>query len=985
MQDEQKNKWDELFQGLEKKDPRLSENITLINLKIGKKFADFGSLSPGVLFIVNGKLREITKDKEQEPFTTRIYEKGSFVGFDHILRGEDNICLICSTDVEGYFLKAENFLELVTKSKRFLKIFSTICVQEIFYSLRRNPQFQELKFKKLDEFLKGENEYKNDAVYLYVKPKRKTPLKGSFILSSGNVEGFKIGDVLKNPLNLEIKGKLPARLIKLTFDINDINKKDLLSSKISSKSKTDDQEPNKDFENNLQVEALEDWYGVKVKNNNYPECTGKGKLEEILAVLRMTCRFFELPFKKDFLKRVILNQIENGSFNLNQLAGLSDLVGLRSTFLKPVDDIQIKRIPTPAIFLKNERPIIIWDIYKDNLIIGDPKEGKASITFENFKSFIDDECLFLNIARTKESPKTKFGLSWFWPSLKKHKGSLIQVVIASFCVQLLTLLNPLLIQQIIDAVITQGNYSSLNILGGLLIFLAFAQALLGSLRTYLFSDTTNRIDVSLGSSIIRHLLRLPLGYFGKRPVGEVSGRIGELEKIRSFLTGTALSVILDSLFSVIYIAVLLTYSVQLTIWALGVLPIFVGLTIFISPILRDQLRKKAEANAKVNSHLVESLSGMETIKGQNMELTSQWKWEQMYNVQVKEGFRNVVTSTAASSASNFLQQVSGLIIIWAGAAMVLQGKLTLGQLIAFRIISSYVTSPLLRLASLWQNFQETSISLERLADVVDHPEEIEITGENLPPLPPIKGDILYKNINFRFGNSGPYQLLNVNFQVKNGSFTGIVGISGSGKSTVLKLLSKLYEPDSGSIKIDGHDVSKVDLYSLRTQIGVVPQDSILFDGTIQSNIALTKPDATYEEIINACKIACAHEFIEKLPSGYANPVGERGSGLSGGQRQRLAIARVILRKPKLLILDEATSALDIDTEKRLLKNILEYFKGTTILFISHRLSNLKNANKIILMADGTVVEEGNHDDLMKLNGRYTTLYNQQEVEATWTN
>ena len=982
MPDELKNKWDELFQGLEKKDPKFTENTTFINLKIGKKFTDFGSLSPGVLFIVNGKLREITKDKEQEPYTTRIYEKGCFVGFDHLLRGEDNVCLICSTDVEGYLLKAENFLELVTKSKKFLKIFSTISTQEIFYSLRRNIKFQELKFNKLDEFLKGENEYNNDAVYLYEKPKRKTPIKGSFILSSGNVEGFKIGDILKNPLNLEIKGKLPARLIKLTFDINN---RDLISSETSAKSVTDDQELNKNFENHLQIEALEDWYGVKVKNNNYPQCTGKGKVEETLAVLRMICRFFELPFKKDFLKRVILNQIENGNINLNQLAGLSDLVGLRSTFLKPDDDSQIKRIPTPSIFLKNERPIIIWDIYKDNLIIGDPKEGKSTITFENFKSFLNDECLFLNIARSKESPKTKFGLSWFWPSLKKHKGSLIQVVIASFCVQLLTLLNPLLIQQIIDAVITQGNYSSLNILGGLLIFLAFAQALLGSLRTYLFSDTTNRIDVTLGSSIIRHLLRLPLGYFGRRPVGEVSGRIGELEKIRSFLTGTALSVILDSLFSVIYIAVLLTYSVQLTIWALGVLPIFIGLTVFISPILRDQLRKKAEANAKVNSHLVESLSGMETIKGQNMELTSQWKWEQMYNIQVKEGFRNVVTSTAASSASNFLQQVSGLIIIWAGAAMVLQGKLTLGQLIAFRIISNYVTSPLLRLASLWQNFQETSISLERLADVVDHPEEIEITGENLPPLPPISGEILYENINFRFNPSGPYQLLNVNFQVDKGSFTGIVGTSGSGKSTVLKLLSKLYEPDAGSIKIDGHDVSKVDLYSLRTQIGVVPQDSILFDGTIQSNIALTKPDATYEEIINASKLACAHEFIEKLPSGYANPVGERGAGLSGGQRQRLAIARVILRKPKLLILDEATSALDIDTEKRLLKNILEYFNDATILFISHRLSNLKNADKIILMADGTVVEEGSHEELMKLNGRYTTLYNQQEAEAKWAN
>ena len=292
-----------------------------------------------------------------------------------------------------------------------------------------------------------------------------------------------------------------------------------------------------------------------------------------------------------------------------------------------------------------------------------------------------------------------------------------------------------------------------------------------------------------------------------------------------------------------------------------------------------------------------------------------------------------------------------------------------------------MTGPLLRLSSLCQNFQETSISLERLSDIVDQPEEIEITGENLPPIPPIRGDILYENINFRFNSSGQYQLLNVNLTIKKNTFIGIVGTSGSGKSTVLKLLTRLYEPDSGVIKIDGHDISKVDLYSLRNQIGVVPQDSILFDGSIQDNISLTKPEVSYEEIIKASEIACAHEFIEKFPSGYANYVGERGMGLSGGQRQRLAIARVILKKPKVLILDEATSALDVDTEKRLLKNLLEHFKETTILFISHRLSNLRNADNIFVMNEGTIVEEGNHINLVKLNGRYATLYKQQEIES----
>ena len=308
--------------------------------------------------------------------------------------------------------------------------------------------------------------------------------------------------------------------------------------------------------------------------------------------------------------------------------------------------------------------------------------------------------------------------------------------------------------------------------------------------------------------------------------------------------------------------------------------------------------------------------------------------------------RNTVTSTAAGSANHFLGQLSGLIIIWYGAMLVLQGKLTLGQLIAFRILSGYVTSPLLRLASLWQNFQETALSLERLSDIVDHPEEIEISGQNLPPIPPIKGSILYEGVNFRFAKSGPMQILNVNCEIEAGSFIGIVGSSGSGKSTLLKLLTRLFNPENGVIKIDSYDISKIDLYSLRSQIGVVPQDSLLFEGSVQENISLTRPDATFEEIVDAAKVACANEFIENLSGGYSSSVGERGGSLSGGQRQRLAIARMILKQPRLLILDEATSALDVDTEKRLTRNLAESFKDRTVLFITHRLGSLKNADKI---------------------------------------
>jgi len=965
------NKWEELLKERNLNESESNIGISSIKLPLGKKFIEKDSIPSGVLFLTSGRMREISFDYNNEPFTTRIYEQGDFVGSEQLLRGEKSIMVTASTNVEGYFMNTDNFLNLSISSPEFLDFFSSISKTEIFYSLKKNIKFEDLSHKEFEIYINNQKLKDKKTINIHPQLDQSKTLKGKYLISSCNLSDNKVGEIIENPSKLKVNGKLPARLIPLTFSLP--NKKNVREQKDDSR--------NEFIDKKLEIEALQDIYGIKPKKNIYPDCRGKGVIDEFIALLRMVFRFYELPFKRDFFKKILLNQLKDSEISLNMIGAVLNLAGLKSVLLNPHDNDQLLRIPTPSIFLKDKKPIIIWEIVNKKFLVGDPTLGQSYLSLNKLKGYFKDEFRLLHAERTRQTPKNKFGLSWFWPSIKKHKTSLIQVVIASFFVQLLGLLNPLLIQQIIDAVITQGNFSSLNILGGLLIFLAFGQALLGSLRTYLFSDTTNRIDVSLGSSIISHLLRLPLGYFGKRSVGEVSGRVGELEKIRSFLTGTALSVFLDSIFSIIYIAVLLSYSVQLTIWALGVLPIFIGLTIFITPILRDQLRKKAEATAKVNSHLVESLSGMETIKAQNMELSSEWKWEKMYSMQVKEGFRNIVTNTAASSANNFLQQLSGLIIIWVGASMVLQGRLTLGQLIAFRIISSYVTSPLLRLASLWQNFQETSISLERLSDIVDHPEEIEITGENLPPMPPIKGDIIYENINFRFGSYGPYQLLNVNLRIKSNTFIGIVGSSGSGKSTVLKLLTRLYEPESGSIKVDGHDVSKFDLYSLRNQIGVVPQDSILFDGTIQDNISLTKPEVSYEEIVNASKIACAHEFIERFPSGYANLVGERGMGLSGGQRQRLAVARVILKKPKLLILDEATSALDVDTEQRLLKNLLKHFKDTTILFVSHRLSNLKNANNIFVMDEGTVVEEGNHINLIKQNGRYATLYKQQEIES----
>jgi ATP-binding cassette subfamily B protein len=402
------------------------------------------------------------------------------------------------------------------------------------------------------------------------------------------------------------------------------------------------------------------------------------------------------------------------------------------------------------------------------------------------------------------------------------------------------------------------------------------------------------------------------------------------------------------------------------------------LTAVFSPIIRRQLREKAERNAQTQSYLVEVMSGIQTVKAQNIELRSRWQWQERYSRYVSTGFNTVITSTFAGSLSNFFNKLSGLLVLWVGAYLVLQGELSLGQLIAFRIIAGYVTSPILRLTQLWQNFQETALSLERLADIVDTPQEAEEDRDNIP-MPLIKGAVRYENVSFRFQKHGPLQLYNVSLEVSPGTFVGIVGQSGAGKSTLTKLISRLYEPESGRILIDGYDISKVELYSLRRQVGVVPQETLLFDGTVQENIALTNPDASIEEIIEAAKVAVAHEFIMSLPSGYNTRVGERGSSLSGGQRQRIAIARSVLQRPQILVLDEATSALDYATEQQLCINLVSAFADHTVFFITHRLASIRGVDVILMMDAGTIAEVGTHDELMAMRGRYYYLYQQQEA------
>ena len=969
------NKWRKLL-GLDQKDfDEIKKYLLKIKFKTGEKLYDFNEESKGIIFIISGSMRLIGLDEFDEIITIEKYKSHEIAGGVPILQDIQEFALAAASPVTGFFLSSKNFLKLVIKINKFNEYFERITIQEYFSLFKKfNPKtltIKELLFFAKKEFLK-ENKIKLFKSGVHSLQESDT----KFLVSSKNIKNKFYGSIIKPNELFEVVGNLEARLVKYPEEWPGL---DISSKEIQLENVDITLEVNSNKEKIKSLESLEDIYG-RLDKKKYPIYKGIGIINETLACLRMTSLFYEVPFKKDLIKKVIEDQLSRSkiqNLNIYQIAGIIDLMGLKTSIIKPDSIDLLHRIPLPAIVFFEKRPVIIWKKISKNFLVSDPKVGKKLIEIKKLLYRNEKFSTILNFNNVIYSPKARFDLGWFLPYIKKYKFSLFLVVLSSFFVQLLALFNPLLIQQIIDAVINQGSLRSLNILGFLLIIMALAQGILGTLRTYLFSDTTNRIDISLGKNIIRHLFRLPLNYFINRPVGEVSSRLGELEKIRNFLTGTALTIFLDGIFSIIYIAVMLKYSVKLTIWSLSVIPLVMLLTWLVSPIIRRQLKEQAEANAKVNSHLVENIAGIETIKGQGIERQSEWRWENLYGKQIEAGFRNILTSTTAGSISNFLQQISGLIVIWVGASLVLQGKLSIGQLIAFRILSSYVTNPLLRISSIWQNFQEISISLYRLSDIIEQKNEIEITGKNLPPLPPIKGNISFEKIKFAFNNVKGNQLNNINFKCKKGSFIGVIGTSGSGKSTLLKLLMRYYEPTSGKIKIDNYDISKFDLYSIRSQIGIVSQESLLFDGTIQSNISISKPHATFEDILQASKLACADEFIENLSEGYNTHISEKGAELSGGQRQRIAIARMLITNPNLVILDEATSALDIDTEIRVIKNILDFCYSRTIFFISHRINSLKNADQIIVLHEGNIAEQGNHNDLIKLNGRYSTFIKQQ--------
>ena len=640
---------------------------------------------------------------------------------------------------------------------------------------------------------------------------------------------------------------------------------------------------------------------------------------------------------------------------------------------------ELRQISFPALLhWQGETWVVAYGVKGDHMIVGNPLNPRntcESLPRTLVESAWNDKLWLVEPTQKQD----KFNLKWFLPAVWRYRGLLSEVLIASLVIQLLGLATPIFTQVIIDKVMVQESLATLDVMVIAILGVAIFEAVLSILRLFIFTHTARRLDLSLSAQVFRHLLRLPLAYFEARRVGDTVARVQELENIRQFLTGTALTVVIDSIFAVVYLALMFFYSVPLTLVALVVLPLFVILTVVSTPILRHWLDESFNRSADSQSFLVETVTGIQAVKAHAAERTARQRWEGLFARYIRTDFRASTTSNISSNLGDFLTNFSALLILWFGAKLVIDNKFTVGQLVAFQMLSGRMTGPLLRLVQLWQNLQEVLLSVDRIGDILNVSPEAEPGSGAI--LPDLRGEVSFEQVFFRYKPNSEAILKGISFHVEPGMFVGLVGRSGSGKSTITKLLQRFYNSESGRILVDGFDVKSADLASLRQQVATVLQEDFLFNGSVQENITLGNTEVGIEQVMEATKLAVAHDFISDLPLGYDTPVGERGTSLSGGQRQRIALARLFISNAPILILDEATNALDSETEQRVINNLKVVARNRTVFFIAHRFAPLKRADLILVMEKGVILEQGTHKELLRKEGVYSSLYKLQQANV----
>lgn len=707
---------------------------------------------------------------------------------------------------------------------------------------------------------------------------------------------------------------------------------------------------------------------------------GSSAVDTGLNCLGVLARFFNLPADAAQLQHQF--GLSGQPFGTLEILRAAKYLGLKAKEVQSTWP-KLTNTPLPAIAQHRDGHFFILAKLDDHkVLIQDPLESRPLVLpRELFESAWSGKLILITRrASLPEGESRKFDFGWFIPSIVKYRRLLGEVLMISFFLQLLALATPLFFQVVIDKVLVHKGLTTLDVLVFGLIVVSIFEVLLGGLRTYLYSHTAQRIDVGLGAKLFRHMLALPIAYFEARRVGDTVARVRELESIRQFLTGSALTVVVDAFFTIVFLAVMYYYSPVLTWIVLGSIPFYIALSVVVTPVFRARLHEKFNRGAENQAFLVESINGVQTLKAMAVEPQVQRRWEEQLAGYVRAGFRADMLGNGASQSAQLINKIVVALTLWFGAHLVIEGALTVGQLIAFNMLAARVSGPILRLTQLWQDFQQAGISVQRLGDVLNAPAEPSY-NPNRTALPALEGRVTFDNVTFRYRPDTPEVLRHISLNVPPGEIIGIVGRSGSGKSTLTKLVQRLYVPESGRVLVDGVDLAMVDTAWLRRQIGVVLQDNVLFNRSVRDNIALSDPALPMEAVVQAAKLAGCHDFILELAQGYDTVVGEHGSTLSGGQRQRIAIARALITHPRILIFDEATSALDYESERIIQDNMKAIAQGRTVFIIAHRLSTVRHADRIIVIDKGEIVEEGAHGDLLKSGGEYAKLYRLQVGES----
>ena len=703
------------------------------------------------------------------------------------------------------------------------------------------------------------------------------------------------------------------------------------------------------------------------------------RVDPTLACFILLARFLGVPADP----RQIAHDRGKGEepYTLEDLSRVTKRLGLVGRIRRCEAD-NVRRLPLPAIAeLRDGDAAILLKVEEDPqdprilVQLGDRERPEVWTSAELRERFSGR--LLLMTAREKMAGATRpFDISWFIPALVKYRRPLRDVLVASFFIQLMALVSPIFFQLVIDKVLVHHSLGTLDVLAfGLAVVLIWETALSG-LRNWLFAHSTNRVDAELSASMFRHLMNLPLSYFEARRVGDSVARIRELERIREFLTSNAVTVVIDLFFTVVFFAVMYMYSPMLTLIVLLSIPLYVVISVLITPTLRERLDEKFRRGAESQSFLVEAVTGIGTLKAMAVEPQMREKWEKLFAGYTQTGFAVTKLANWGNHLIQIVSKLTTVAILYFGAKAVIAGDLSVGSLVAFNMLAGRVAAPILRLSQLWQDFQQVRISVDRLGDVLNAPAEPE-HNPNRASLPAIRGGVEFDKVRFRYRADAPEALRGVSLKIAAGEMLGIVGPSGSGKSTLTKLVQRLYVPEQGRVLVDGVDLALVDPPWLRRQVGVVLQENILFNRSVRENIALADPTRPMEAVMAAAELAGAHEFIVGLSHGYDTIIEERGGNLSGGQRQRLAIARALIGDPRILILDEATSALDAESEEIIQKNLRMIAQGRTVIIIAHRLSAVRQCHRIITVEAGEITEEGDHETLIRNGGRYASLYSKQ--------